>query len=146
MNTISLRLDTELKEAMKTRSELKLSVLRMLKSSLKNKEIEKMGPLSDEEVLSVLSGMAKQRRESIEQFSAAGRSDLAEKESKELEIVLSYMPEQLSSERLDEIIRSAISQCSASSPADIGKVMKIVMPLTKGQPMARLSTSGSKSF
>jgi len=132
METIPQRLDAELKEALKSRNELKLSVLRMLKASLKNKEIEKMGPLSDEEIISVLSSMAKQRRDSIEQFAAAGRSDLAEKETKELEIVRSYLPAQLSPEELDRIIYSAISECNASSPGDMGKVMKIVAPLTKG--------------
>ncbi|HXW69112.1 MAG TPA: GatB/YqeY domain-containing protein [Dissulfurispiraceae bacterium] len=132
METIPQRLDAELKEALKSRNELKLSVLRMLKASLKNKEIEKMGPLSDEEIISVLSSMAKQRRDSIKQFAAAGRSDLAEKETKELEIVRSYLPAQLSPEELDRIIYSAISECNASSPGDMGKVMKIVAPLTKG--------------
>ena len=132
MGTIPQRLDAELKEALKSRNELKLSVLRMLKASLKNKEIEKMAPLSDEETISVLSSMAKQRRDSIEQFAAAGRSDLAEKETKELEIVLTYLPAQLSSEELDRIINSAIRECNASSPGDMGKVMKIVAPLTKG--------------
>ncbi len=132
METIPQRVDAELKEALKSRNELKLSVLRMLKASLKNKEIEKMGPLSNEEVVSVLSSMAKQRRDSIEQFAAAGRSDLAEKETKELEIVLSYLPSQLSSEELDKIIYSAIRESNASSPGDMGKVMKIVAPLTKG--------------
>ncbi len=132
METIPQRLDAELKEALKARNELKLSVLRMLKASLKNKEIEKMGPLSNEEIISVLSSMAKQRRDSIEQFSAAGRLDLAEKETKELEIVRSYLPSQLSPEELDRIICSAIRESNASAPADIGKVMKIVAPLTKG--------------
>jgi hypothetical protein len=133
METIPQRLDAELKEALKSRNELKLSVLRMIKASLKNKEIEKMGPLSDEEIISVLSSMAKQRKESIEQFSAAGRSDLAEKETKELEIVRSYLPAQLSPEELDRIICSAIRECNASAPGDMGKVMKIVAPLTKGK-------------
>ncbi len=91
-----------------------------------------MGTLSEEEIISVLSSMAKQRRDSIEQFAAAGRSDLAEKETKELEIVLSYLPSQLSSEELDKIIYSAIRESNASSPGDMGKVMKIVAPLTKG--------------
>ncbi|HKN19274.1 MAG TPA: GatB/YqeY domain-containing protein [Dissulfurispiraceae bacterium] len=133
METIPQRLDAELKEALKSRNELKLSVLRMLKASLKNKEIEKMGPLSDAETISVLSSMAKQRRDSIEQFAAAGRLDLAEKETRELEIVLSYLPAQLSHEELDRIIYSAISECNASSPGDMGKVMKVVAPLTKGR-------------
>ena len=132
METIPQRLDAELKEALKSRNELKLSVIRMLKASLKNKEIEKMRALSDEEIISVLSSMAKQRRDSIDQFSAAGRSDLAEKETKELEIVRTYLPAQLSPEELDRIIFSAIRECNASSPGDMGKVMKIVAPLTKG--------------
>jgi len=138
METIPQRLDAELKEALKSRNELKLSVIRMLKASLKNKEIEKMSALSDEEIISVLSSMAKQRRDSIEQFSAAGRSDLAEKETKELEIVRSYLPAQLSPEELDRIIYSAIRECNASAPGDMGKVMKIVAPLTKGTADGRV--------
>jgi uncharacterized protein YqeY len=132
MDTIPQRVDAELKEALKSRNELKLSVLRMIKASLKNKEIEKMGPLSEEEIISVLSTMAKQRRESIEQFAAAGRADLAEKETRELQIVHSYLPAQLSTEEIDKIILSAIRECNASAPCDMGKVMKAVMPLTKG--------------
>lgn len=126
------RLDAELKEALKSKDELKVSVIRMIKASLKNKSIEKMGILTDDDILSVLSSMAKQRRESIEQFTSAGRTDLAEKEKKELEIVQSYLPKQLSLQEIDEIIRSAIKECNASSLGDMGKVMKIVTPKTKG--------------
>jgi uncharacterized protein YqeY len=131
-SSIPQRLDTELKEALKARNELKLSVLRMIKASLKYKEIEKMAPLSEADIISVLSSMAKQRKESIEQFGAAGRSDLVEKETKELEIVRTYLPAQLSSEDLDKIIRLAIEECHASTQADMGKVMKFVMMQTKG--------------
>ncbi len=125
-------LDSELKEALKSKDELKLSTIRMIKASLKNKSIEKMGVLSEDDVISVLATMAKQRRESIEQFLSAGRSDLAEKEKKELEIIQSYLPKQLSQHEIDEIILSAIRECGASSPNDIGKVMKLVMPRIKG--------------
>lgn len=126
------RIDAEIKEALKTGDALKLSVIRMLKASLKNKSIEKRSSLTDDDILSVLSSMAKQRRESIEQFTAAGRTDLAGKEAKELEIVQSYLPKQLTPEELDSIILSAITESSASSPADMGKVMKIVASKTKG--------------
>lgn len=126
------KLDAELKEALKSKDELKVSVIRMIKASLKNKSIEKMGTITDDDILSVLSSMAKQRRESIEQFTSAGRADLAEKEKKELEIVQSYLPKQLSLQEIDEIIRSAIKECNASSSDDMGKVMKIVAPKTKG--------------
>ena len=132
MDTIRQRVDAELKEALKSRDELKLSVIRMIKASLKNKEIEKMAPLTEEESISVLSSMAKQRRDSIEQFAAAGRTDLSEKETKELQIVLSYLPAQLSTEELDRILLTAISECNASAPGDMGRVMKAVMPLIKG--------------
>jgi len=130
--SLDKRLDSELKEALKARDALKVSVIRMIKASLKNKAIEKMAPLTDDDTLSVLSSFAKQRRESIEQFTAAGRTDLAGKEEKELQIVQSYLPRQLSPQEIDDIIRSAISECGASSPNDMGKVMKIVSPKTKG--------------
>ncbi|HMK43164.1 MAG TPA: GatB/YqeY domain-containing protein [Dissulfurispiraceae bacterium] len=121
-----------LKEALKSRNEIKLSALRMIKASLKYKEIEKMGVLTDDDVVSVLSTMAKQRREAIEQFNAAGRTDLAAKEEQELAVIQSYLPKQLSPEELDAIIRSAIQESGASSPNDMGKVMKLLMPKVKG--------------
>ncbi len=104
----------------------------MIKASLKYKEIEKMSSLTDADILSVLSTLAKQRRESIEQFSAAGRADLADKETKELEIIRSYLPNQLSLSELDDIIRSAISESGATTLNDLGKVMKVLMPKVKG--------------
>ena len=126
------RLDGELKEALKSGAKLKLSVIRMIKASLKNKEIDKTGKLTPEEIVSVLSTMVKQRRDSMEQFSAAGRADLVEKEKAELEIVQSYLPKQLSSQEVDDIILSAIRECNASSPAEMGMVMKLVSPKIKG--------------
>jgi uncharacterized protein YqeY len=125
-------LNAVLKEALKSRDDLKVSVIRMIKASLKYKEIEKMSSLTDADILSVLSTLAKQRRESIEQFSAAGRTDLADKETKELEIIRSYLPNQLSLSELDDIIRSAISESGATTLNDLGKVMKVLMPKVKG--------------
>ncbi len=125
-------LNAALKEALKSRDDIRLSAIRMIKASLKNKEIEKMGSLTDDETLSVLSTLAKQRRESIEQFAAAGRNELVARETRELEIIQSYLPKQLSSEELDKIIRSAISESGASSINDLGKVMKVLMPKIKG--------------
>jgi uncharacterized protein YqeY len=126
------QLDRELKEALKSKDDLKVSVIRMIKASLKNKAIEKMSPLTSDDEISVLSYLAKQRRESIEQFTLAGRTDLAEKEKKELEIIQSYLPKQLSQEEIDEIIYSAIKECNATSASDMGKVMKIVAPKIRG--------------
>lgn len=122
----------ELKEALKAREEVKLSTLRMIKASLKNKEIEKMAALTDEEIVAALSTMAKQRRESVEQYAAAGRTDLASREEQELSIILSYLPKQLSKEELDGLIRAAIQEIGAVSANDIGKVMKVIAPKVKG--------------
>jgi len=130
--TIVKQLDSDLKEALKSRDSLKLSVIRMLKASLKNKEIEKMKELTDDDVLSVLLSHSKQRKESIEQFNLAGRTDLAQKEQKELEIIQYYLPKQLSNKEIDDIIISSIKEASATSLRDIGIVMKIVMPKLKG--------------
>ncbi|MGO9614575.1 MAG: GatB/YqeY domain-containing protein [Dissulfurispiraceae bacterium] len=126
------RLDSELKEALKSRDELRLSVIRMLKASLKNKAIEKRAPLDDPDILSVLSACAKQRKESIHHFIAGQRFDLAEKEEKELEIITSYLPQQLSANELDALIVAAIKDSGAKSADEIGKVMKLVMPKTRG--------------
>jgi uncharacterized protein YqeY len=125
-------LNAVLKEALKSRDDLKVSVIRMVKASLKNKEIEKMSSLTDDEILQILSTLAKQRRESIEQFSAAGRIDLADKETRELAIIQSYLPKQLSPEELDNLIRAAIGESGASSLNDLGKVMKVLMPKVQG--------------
>ncbi|MBF0328562.1 MAG: GatB/YqeY domain-containing protein [Nitrospirae bacterium] len=132
MEDIFQKIDQDLKEAMKARAEVRLSAIRMIKAALKNRSIEKMGQLSADEVISALSSLAKQRRESIEQFLAAGRTELADKEKQELEVLQEYLPKQLSAEEIDEIIKAAIAECGAVSPADIGKVMKIVSPKTKG--------------
>lgn len=133
METVLQKLDIELKEALKARDEIKLSTLRMIKASLKNREIEKMSSLSGDDIITVLSTLSKQRRESIEQYIAASRPDLAEKEEKELRIIQTFLPKQLSPEELDKIILEAIKESGAASASDIGKVMKIVSPKTKGQ-------------
>ena len=126
------RLDEDLKKALKASDKLRLSVLRMAKAAIKNQQIDKGRVLSDEEVISILLTMAKQRRESIEQFSKGGRTDLAEQETQELSILQSYMPKQLSNEEAESIIVQAIKESSAQSEADMGKVMKILMPRLKG--------------
>ncbi len=126
------KFDDELKVAIKTSDKLKVSVLRMAKAALKNRQIEKRGELSEDEILSVISMLSKQRRESIEQFSKGGRDDLADKERHELEILQSYMPSQLTPEELDRIIIETIKESSAQGIKDIGNVMRLLMPRVKG--------------
>ncbi len=130
---ISERLSEDLKKALKAGEKDALSVIRMIKAAIKNKEIEKGTPLGDEDINGVLMSLARQRKESIEQFSKAGRQDLVEKETKELSIVQSYLPRQLTEEELREIIQDAIKETGAVGPKDMGKIMKSVMAKTKGQ-------------
>jgi uncharacterized protein YqeY len=126
------KLDDDLKVALKASDSLKVSVLRMAKAALKYRQIEKREELSEEDILSVLSTLSKQRKESIEQFSKGGREDLAEKERQELSILQSYLPKQLTKEELDVIIIDTIKESSAEGIKDLGKVMRLIMPRVKG--------------
>ena len=130
--SLQQRLDDDLKAAMKSSDSLKTSVLRMIKAAIKNKQVEKRKDLSDEEIISVLSTLTKQRRESIDLFSKGGREELAEKERQELAMLQLYLPGQLSPEDLDRIIMEAINESSAEGVKDIGKVMRLIMPRVQG--------------
>ncbi len=126
------KLDDDLKLALKASDRLKVSVLRMAKAALKNRQIDKRGELSEEDIISVISTLSKQGKESIEQFSKAEREDLAEKERQELLILQSYLPKQLTTEELDAIIVETIEETSSKGIEDFGKVMRLVMPRVKG--------------
>ncbi|MDD5433926.1 MAG: GatB/YqeY domain-containing protein [Nitrospira sp.] len=127
------RLSTELRDSLKARNQLKVEVIRLLKSSIKNKEIEKMAPLTDEEIIGVITSAVKQRRDSIEQFKKGGREDLAQKEASELEVLHTFLPQQLSDEEVIAEIKSVITETGASSPKDMGKVMKALIPRIRGR-------------
>ena len=130
------QLVSDMKESMKSGDSVKVSTIRMLKAAIKNKEIEKGGTsykLSDKEVLEVIATAIKQRKDSIEQFTKGHRQDLAEKEKKELEILQSYLPPQMSDEEIKAEVKKAISETSAASQKDIGKVMKVLMPRLAGR-------------
>ncbi|MDP3296366.1 MAG: GatB/YqeY domain-containing protein [Thermodesulfovibrionia bacterium] len=135
---LSERLSEDLKKTLKAGEKDALSVIRMIKAAIKNKEIEKGTPLGDEEINGVLLSLARQRKESIEQFSRANRQDLVEKETRELSIIKSYMPRQLTEEELKVIIEDAIKEIGAGSQKDTGKVMKFVMAKVKGQVDGKL--------
>ncbi len=126
------RLDEDIKAAMKRSESIRLSALRMAKAAIKNVQIDKGRELSDEEIYSVLASMVKQRRESIEQFSRGGREELADKERQELAVLQSYMPAQLSPDDIETMILQAIEESSARSEADMGRVMKLLMPKMRG--------------
>ncbi len=130
--SLQQRLGDDLKAAMKSSDSLKTSVLRMVKAAIKNKQVEKRKDLSDEEIISVISTLTKQRRESIDLFSKGGREELAEKERQELAMLQLYLPGQLSPEDLDRIIMEAINESSAEGVKDIGKIMRLIMPRVQG--------------
>jgi len=127
------RIDEDLKKALKARNELKVTLLRGLKSDIKYRQIDKGAELSDEDVIDVLNSAAKRHRDSIEQFTAGKRQDLVDKEIAELEIIQEYLPEQLSEEKLRALVTEAIEKSGADSPAKMGLVMKELMPQVKGK-------------
>lgn len=127
------RLAEDMKTAMKAKDTARLSTIRMINSAIKNKEIDQRRELTDEEVAAVISTAVKQRRDSIEQFKTGGRLDLVEKEEAEAAILLSYLPQQLTEDQIRDIVKSAIAETSAASAKDMGKVMKVIMPKTKGK-------------
>jgi uncharacterized protein len=127
------RIQTDLTAAMKEKDELRLSVLRMVKSALKNKEIEKMRPLEDMESLQILQTLVKQRRESIDQFRKGGRMDLAEKEAKEITIIEEYLPAAPSDDEIRRAVEEAISETGADSIKQMGAVIKAARARLEGK-------------
>jgi len=127
------RIQSDLTAAMKEKDELRLSVLRMVKSALKNKEIEKMRPLDDMESLQILQTLVKQRRESVDQFTRGGRKDLAEKEAKEISIIEEYLPAAPSDEEIHRAVEAAISEEGADSLKQMGAVIKAARGKLEGK-------------
>lgn len=132
------KIEEDFKNALKAGQKERVSVLRLLKAALKNKEIEFGRPLSEEDYLSVISSQIKQRKDSITQYEKAGRSDLVETERLELEILSSYLPRQLSPEEVDQLIRETIRETGAKGLKDMGMVMKALMPKVKGAADGKL--------
>lgn len=121
------RLMHEMKEAMKSNDKPRLSMIRMIRSAVKNREIEVGKKLDDEGIMKVIQGMIRKGEEALEQFQNAGRTDLIEKEKNEIEILKSYLPQPLSQEEILKIIDETIQETQASSLKDLGKVMKTLM-------------------
>ena len=123
----------DITSAMKARDAARLSALRMLKAAIMNKGVEKGRDLDDAEILQVVSSLVKQRRDSIEQFSKAGRTDLVDKETGEVAVLEAYLPPAATPEQIDAAVAEAIAETGAASPKDMGKVMKAVMPKLAGK-------------
>ncbi|MEV2463522.1 GatB/YqeY domain-containing protein [Paenibacillus larvae] len=136
--SLSERLNEDMKQAMKSQDKFKLSVIRMVKASIKNLEIDQHKTLDDNEVLDVLSREIKQRKDSLQEFKQAGRDDLVQKLEAEIAILMEYMPQQLSEDEIKVIVQQTIQEVGATSKADMGKVMGALMPKVKGRADGKL--------
>ncbi len=134
--SISEQIQKDMVEAMRGREELRLSTLRMVKSAIKNKEVDKRAPLDDKEVQQILSTLIKQRRDSIEQFTKGGRQELADKEAAEIKLIESYLPKAMGEEQIAEAVKATIAEMGSPTLKDMGTVMKNVM--------ARLQATGAR--
>jgi hypothetical protein len=144
---MSLReqLSDEMKTAMKAREELRLSTIRMIRSAVKNRDIDLKRELNDQEIVDVLATLVKQRRESIRLFGEAGRTDLVEKEEKELTILLHFLPRQLSSEEVAALVDTVIAECGAMNGKDMGRVMKALAPHVAGRADGKMVSDQVKA-
>jgi uncharacterized protein len=130
--SLTAQLTTTIAEAMKARDQARLQPLRMLKAALMNREVERRMPLTEAEELQVVASLVKQRKDSIDQFARAGRQDLVDKETAELAVVESYLPPAIDAGDLERVVSEVITEAGATSPKDVGKVMKGVMARLAG--------------
>ncbi|WP_044642375.1 GatB/YqeY domain-containing protein [Risungbinella massiliensis] len=127
------QLQTDMKAALKNKESERLSVIRMVRAAIKDAEIEKRQALTDEEALQVVAKAVKQRRDSAAEYEKANRQDLAEKEQKEIDILIDYLPKQLSEEELRTIVQETVQELGATSKKEMGKVMGAVLPKIAGK-------------
>lgn len=128
----------DLKTALREKKSLDLSVLRMLQAAVKNREIDNKGELIDEEIVQVVSSEIKKRRDAIEEFTKVSRKDAAEAEQLEIDVLMKYMPEQLSEEELASKVKELVAGSGAAGLKDLGIAMKVVMPALKGKADGKL--------
>src|SRR3982751_849458 len=131
--TLQDTIQSQITDAMRSKDALRLSVLRMMKSAVKNKEIEKMKSLDEPEVLAVLNSLLKQRRDSVEQFRKGGREELAQKEEAEIRVVEEFLPAAATDDDIRNVIDNAIRETGATSIKDMGRVMKTALALLAGK-------------
>lgn len=131
--SLKQRLTDELKNAMKNKEQLRKNVITMIRSDIKQIEVDKRVELSDEDIIEIISKQAKQRKDSIEEFRKGGRDDLAQQSEEELKVLMEYLPEQLSEEEIEAVIKEVITDTGATSMKDMGKIMASAMPKLKGR-------------
>ena len=131
--TTQEKIQAQIADAMRKKEQLRLSCLRMMKTAVKNKEIEKMKPLDESEVIAVLNTLVKQRKDSIDQFRKGGREELAQKEEAEIRIIEEYLPAAASEQEIQQAIAQAMEETGAASIKDMGKVMKATLARLSGK-------------
>lgn len=131
--TLAEQIESDYLEAYKSKDEDKTSLLRLLKSSIKNAEIAQKGNIGDQDAIKLIQKEVKQRRDAIKEYKRGEREDLAEKESQEIEMLKIYLPKELSDQELEVIVKNGIAQINASSPSDFGKAMGVIMPKIAGR-------------
>lgn len=134
--TISEQIQKDMVDAMRSRDELRLSTLRMVKAAIKLKEVDKRAPLDDKETQQILGTLIKQRRDSIEQFTKGGRQELADKEAEEIKMIEHYLPKAMGDEQIAEAVKATIAEMGSPTMKDMGTVMKTVM--------AKLQATGAR--
>ena len=135
------KLTEDLKDAMRQRDALRRSTIRFLLSAIHNDEIARQTDLDEAGVIQVLTKQAQQRRDSIESFKGADRQDLVDKEQSELDIIAAYLPEQMSEDEVKALVQQALADSGATGPQDMGKVMKALMPKTRGKADGKMVSS-----
>lgn len=138
MSELVKRIDDDFKTAMKERDKERTAAIRLIRAALQSRAKEKREELTDEEAVAVLVSQAKQRKDSIEQFTAGGRQDLVDKEVAELNVINGYLPEQMGEEEVRKLVAETISATGASGPKEMGKVMGALMPKVKGKADGKL--------
>jgi uncharacterized protein YqeY len=133
---IGEQVQKDMVDAMRSRDELRLSTLRMVKSALKNKEIDKRGPLDEKETQQILTTLIKQRKDSIEQFTKGGRQELADKEAAEIKLIEAYLPKAMGEEEITAAVKATIAEMGSPTMKDMGTVMK--------NAMAKLQATGAR--
>ena len=146
MSELKARLQSDMKSAMKAGEKEKLGVIRLIMAAIKQREVDERIELNDGDVVAVLDRMVKQRRESIAQYDAAGRSDLSAVEAAEVEVIQDYLPQPLSESEIDDLIRSAIAETGAEGMSGMGKVMAVIKTPMQGRADMTLVSARVKAL
>ncbi|SDP17829.1 GatB/YqeY domain-containing protein [Selenomonas ruminantium] len=140
------QLTADMKDAMKNKEKDRLAVIRMVRGAIRQQEIDGQKELGEDDVIAVISKEVKMRRDSIEEFKKGGREDLVEKTQAEIDVLMPYLPAQLSEDEVRELVKAAVEQTGAATPKDMGKVMGVLMPKVKGRADGKMVNTIVKSF